>query len=84
MRTGATAAVDCPTATPSRRTIYARALHRACLIVGGIAPLAAQLKASEAAVRSWMEGIDAPPESAFLAAVEILLLHAEEGRGTAS
>ena len=39
---------------------------------------------SEATVRSWIEGIDEPPESAFLAAVEILLLHAEEGSGTAS
>jgi len=83
MRT-APASADCPSAAPSRRTVYARALHRACLIVGGVAPLATQLNASEAAVRSWIEGIDEPPESAFLGAVEILLLHAEEGRGTAS
>jgi hypothetical protein len=82
MRTGATASTDCPSAAPSRRTVAARALHRACLVVGGVAALAAQLKTSEAAVRSWIEGIDEPPESAFLAAVEILLLHVEEG-GTA-
>jgi hypothetical protein len=84
MRTGASAATDCPTAAPSRRMVHARAMHRACVIVGGVAALAAKLKASEAAVRGWIEGIDEPPESTFLGAVEILLLHAEEGRGTVS
>jgi hypothetical protein len=84
MRTAASRATDCPSAAPARRTIYARALHRACLVLGGVAQLAAHLRASEAAVRSWIEGIDEPPESAFLAAVEILLLNAEERNGTAS
>ena len=84
MRTGASRAADCPTAAPARRTVHARALHRACLVLGGVAQLAAQLGASEAAVRSWIQGIDEPPESAFLAAVEILLLNAEERNGTAS
>ena len=84
MRTGAAAATDCPLGAPSRRTIHARTLHRACVVIGGVAQLAAQLKATEAAVRNWIEGIDEPPESVFLAAVEILLLHAEEGRGVAS
>jgi hypothetical protein len=84
MRTGASAATDCPIAAPSRRMVHARAMHRACVVVGGVAALAAKLEASEAAVRSWIEGIDEPPESAFLGAVEILLLHAEEGGGTAS
>ncbi|HEX6298535.1 MAG TPA: hypothetical protein VFZ74_18370 [Burkholderiales bacterium] len=84
MRTGAGAATDCPIAAPSRGMVHARAMHRACVVVGGVAALAAKLKASEAAVRSWIEGIDEPPESAFLGAVEILLLHAEQGTGTAS
>lgn len=83
MRPGTTRSTDCPIPAPSRRTVHARALHRACVVLGSVAALAAQLKASEAAVRSWIEGIDEPPESAFLGAVEILLLHAEEG-GTAS
>jgi hypothetical protein len=83
MRPGTSRLADCPVPAPSRRTVHARAMHRACVVVGGVAALAAQLKASEAAVRSWIEGIDEPPESAFLGAVEILLLHAEEG-GTAS
>jgi hypothetical protein len=84
MRTGASPAVDCPNPAPSRRTIYARTFHRACLLLGGVAQLAAQLRASEAAVRSWVEGIDEPPEASFLAAVEVLLLNAEERHGPAS
>jgi hypothetical protein len=83
MRTGASAATDCPMAAPSQRMVHARAMHRAC-VVGGAAAPAAKLKASEATVRSWIEGIDEPPESAFLGAVEILLLHVEEGGGTTS
>jgi hypothetical protein len=84
MRPGAAGITDCPAPAPSRRTIYARTFHRACLVVGGVAQLAAQLQAPEAAVQRWIEGADDPPESFFLAAVEILLLNAEEGRGVAS
>jgi hypothetical protein len=84
MRSGSAPATDCPTPAPRRRTLYARALHRACEVTGGVAALAAQLKASEAAVRAWIEGAEDPPEAAFLAAVEILLLNAEERRGPAS
>lgn len=84
MRTGTSRAADCPNAAPARRTVHARTLHRACLVLGGVAQLAAQLRASEVAVRSWVEGIDEPPEATFLAAVEILLLNAEERDGTAS
>ncbi|MGH8742391.1 MAG: hypothetical protein ACREUN_15830 [Burkholderiales bacterium] len=83
MRTGA-ATADCPAAAPSRRTIHARTIHRACLAVGGVAQLAAQLQASETAVRSWLEGIDEPRESVFLAAVEIVLLDAEARPRSAS
>ncbi|MGQ0545531.1 MAG: hypothetical protein ACT4P3_09395 [Betaproteobacteria bacterium] len=84
MRRGAAAAIDCPTPAPSRRTVYARALHRACVVVGGVPQLAAQIGATEAAVRGWVEGTERPPELFFLAAVEILLLHAEERPGPAS
>jgi len=59
-------------------------MHRACVVVGGLAQFAAQLGASEAALRTWIEGREEPPERFFLAAVEILLLSAEEGRGAAS
>lgn len=37
---GASAKADCPRPSPSRLTTYARTLHRACVIVGGVAPLA--------------------------------------------
>lgn len=84
MRSGTHPASDCPTPAPQRRTIYARTLHRACEVAGGLAALAAHLGASEAATRGWIEGTEDPPERFFLAAVEILLLHAEERRSPAS
>lgn len=80
MRPSTSAAVDCPLARASRLNTYARAMHRACLIVGGIAPLAGHLKVSETALRGWLNGVDEPPLGVFLAAVEILLLHADEAR----
>lgn len=74
MRPATSAAIDCPLAREARSSTYARALHRACLIVGGIAQLAAQLTVEEAALRAWLNGDDDPPHHVFLAAVEILLL----------
>jgi hypothetical protein len=76
MRPSTSAAVDCPLARPARANTHSRALHRACVIVGGVGPLATQLKVSEAALRSWLEGNDEPPLEVFLATVEILLLNA--------
>jgi hypothetical protein len=70
-------AVDCPKAPASRSDTYARALHRACVIVGGVEALAAQLKVSETELRAWLEGEDDPSLEVFLAAVEILLLSAD-------
>jgi hypothetical protein len=78
MRPSASAAVDCPLATPSRQNTYARAMHRACLILGGAAQLASHLKVSETALRAWLNGVDEPPLDIFLAAVEILLLNADD------
>lgn len=70
--------VDCPAAPPSRESTYAKALHRACLLVGGADKLAARLGIPEATLRSWMEGREDPPEEVFLAAVELLLLQLEQ------
>jgi hypothetical protein len=84
MRTSASTAADCPLARPSRETTYVRALHRACLLLGGLAQLADHLKVSEHAVRTWLEGREEPPESVFLAAVEIIVLAAETPPGPAS
>ena len=74
MRPSASAAVDCPLVRGLAATTYSRALHRACVILGGIAQLAAQLEVAEPELRSWLEGEIEPPLEVFLAAVEILLL----------
>jgi hypothetical protein len=76
MRT-AIAKVDCP--LPQERPSTAtRALHRACLILGGVSALARHLGIAEGALRGWLEGHDEPPQMVFLAAVEIVLLHLEQ------
>jgi hypothetical protein len=84
MRAAASPKPDCPSAPPSRRTIALRAIHRACILLGGAAQLAAHLNVAEPLVRNWLDGELEPPESAFLAAVEILLLGAEGSAGRAS
>jgi hypothetical protein len=70
------AAKDCPLAPPEHASVYARALHRACLVLGGAAQLAKHLAVSDEELRQWMRGAEQPPEHAFLGAVEIVLLHA--------
>jgi hypothetical protein len=71
------AAKDCPLAPPEQSSVYARTLHRACLVLGGI------LEVLEASLRPWITGEEEPPERVFLACVEIVLLHAT-GTGRAS
>ena len=68
-------AADCPIAPPSRRTTYARAMHSACLVLGGVPQLAAHLDVPAAVLRDWLEGEVEPPHEMFLAAVEVILLH---------
>ena len=76
-------AVDCPVAPPSRHTTYARTMHSACVILGGAPQLAEHLHVPVALVRDWLEGQAEPPQAAFLAAVEVILLHLEtQGRAT--
>jgi hypothetical protein len=83
MRPSTLRAADCPAAPPTRRTTYARTMHSACLVVGGVDKLAAHLGAPEAQVREWVEGEIAPPHDMFLAAVELILLHLDtQGRAT--
>lgn len=71
-------APDCPVAAPSRASVQARALHRACLVLGGTEALAKHLDVAEADLLVWLRGEDVPPERIFLAAVEVVLLHAED------
>ncbi len=77
VRPSTAAAPDCPLAPPARKNTYSRTLHRACLIVGGVPALAAQIKVAETALRGWLAGVNEPPLEVFLAAVEILLLQAD-------
>lgn len=77
MRTS-TARADCPAAPASRQTTYSRALHRACLILGGVSQMARHLGAAESTLRGWLQGTEDPPQMVFLAAVEIVLLHLEQ------
>jgi hypothetical protein len=76
MRDLSSAARDCPLAPPEHATVYARTLHRACLVVGGIEPLAKRLEVSQADLQRWLRGEEPPPEQVFLTSVEIVLLHA--------
>ena len=64
-------------APPEHASVFARTLHRACLIVGGIEQLAKQLDVADRDLREWVRGEQMPPEPIFLAAVEIVLLHAD-------
>lgn len=77
------AARDCPLAPPGHASVQSRALHRACLIVGGVDLLAERLSVSVDQLKGWLKGDDLPPERVFLACVEIILLYAS-GRGHAS
>jgi len=76
MRDFSAAAKDCPLAPPEHASVYARALHRACLILGGIQQLAKRLEVTESDVQIWLAGEQEPPQRVFLEAVEIILLHA--------
>lgn len=74
---------QCPIAPPHRQTTYARAMHSACLILGGVPQLAEHLGVPAALVRDWLEGDVEPPHAMFLAAVEVIILHLETpGRAT--
>lgn len=70
---------QCPQPAPWRESTFARTLHRACLILGGLERAAAHFGLPVQDLRSWMEGRAQPPESVFLAALEVLLLHLDGG-----
>ncbi len=76
MRDQSAAARECPLAPPGHASVQSRALHRACLIVGGAEALAKQLEVSTAHIEGWLRGEEAVPERVFLHAVEVVLLHA--------
>jgi hypothetical protein len=67
-------AADCPIAPAARKSTSARALHRACLVLGGVQPLAGHLGVAEDRLVAWLQGTEEPPFEVFLAAVEVILL----------
>ena len=76
-------AADCGGAPPSRATVYSRTLQRACEVLGGIHPLAAHLRVAPAELARWIDARGEPPLEVFLAAVDVVLLHADRSRGSA-
>jgi hypothetical protein len=76
-------AVDCPPLSKSRVTVYARTLHRACEVLGGLDALSRQLGVPGATLTRWIGGLEQPPLDQFLAAVDIVLLADGPGLGSA-
>jgi len=76
-------AVDCPPLSKSRVTVYARTLHRACEVLGSLDALSRQLNVPGSTLARWIGGLEQPPLDAFLKAVDIVLLAARPGEGTA-
>jgi hypothetical protein len=76
-------ATDCGAAPPSRATVYSRTLQRACEILGGVQPLAKQLGVDAGDLARWIDARGTPPLAVFLAAVDVVLLHADRSRGSA-
>lgn len=56
-----------------RATVYARSLQRAAQIMGGIDGLSRTLRVPRADLVRWMTGEVRPPQSIFLATVDIVL-----------
>jgi hypothetical protein len=73
--------VDCPPLSKTRVTVYARTLHRACEVLGGVEATSRHLGVSAAALTRWIGGVEPPPLEVFLAAVDVVLLGAEPGAG---
>jgi hypothetical protein len=74
--------VDCPPLSKSRVTVYARTLHRACEMLGGLDALSRHLGVPAATLARWIGGGEPPPLEVFLKAVDVVLLGVEPGDGT--
>ena len=73
--------VDCPALSKSRVTVYARTLHRACEVLGGVEALSRHLGVPAETLARWIGDREQPPLDVFLAAVDVVLLGAEPGHG---
>jgi len=66
---------DCPLTPPEQASVYAKSLHRACLILGGIDALAQRLQVPRELLERWIRGEGEPTQRVFHASVELILLH---------
>jgi hypothetical protein len=76
-------ATDCGGAPVSRATVYSRTLQRACEVLGGVRPLATHLRVDPGDLARWIDARGEPPLEVFLAAVDVVVLHADRSRGRA-
>ena len=56
-----------------RPTVYSRCLHRAAQRAGGLRALSRLLRVPKDDLLRWMTGVEMPPRSVFLAAVDIVV-----------
>jgi DNA-binding transcriptional regulator YiaG len=61
----------CPS-TSKNTHIYIKALHEACVTLGGEHKLAAYLGVPVARVEAWLNGEGTPPDSIFLRCVDLM------------
>jgi hypothetical protein len=73
--------VDCPPLSKTHVTVYARTLHRACEMLGGLDATARHLHVPGATLTRWIGGAEQPPLEVFLRAVDVVLLGVEPGEG---
>ena len=73
---------ECPALSATRITVYARTLHRACEVLGGIEALSRHLDVPIPALTRWIGGVEDPPLNVFLKAVDVVLLGAEPSAGS--
>ena len=73
---------ELPPLSKSRVTVYARTLHRACEVLGGLDALSRHLNVPGPTLARWIGGLEQPPLDVFLKAVDIVLLAAAPGEGT--
>jgi len=69
---------NCPLAPSDEASVYAKSLHRACLIVGGMEALERKLQMPREMLERWIRGDGEPPMRVFHAAVEIILLYVSQ------
>jgi hypothetical protein len=72
---------DCPPLSSSKVTVYARTLHRACEVLGGLDATSRHLGVPAAALTRWIGGVEDPPLDVFLKAVDVVLLGVDKSAG---